>query len=278
MKKQRTILLTCMLTAVMNITAFAEWKQDENGYWYEKGGTYVANAWEQIDGNWYHFDPNGYMQTGWQYIDGSWYYLHENGAMAHDTWIGEYYLKSSGKMAVNEFTPDGYYVDADGKWKAGVKNPRQAYEDFVYSGEYLEYASGWDGSTRDYEILDINQDNIPELFIGSSTGWDYYTLIFTFDPNANRIVYVDNIYSFRPLRYSNRYKAIAFPGDFRPSDYLGVYSFQVLNGTHLESLFSVYWEYDGEKMNYGGGINGEITTEGEKDAYFDELQYIIFSL
>ena len=29
---------------------------------------------------------------------------------------GNYYLKSNGKMAVNERTPDGYRVDASGKW------------------------------------------------------------------------------------------------------------------------------------------------------------------
>jgi len=44
--------------------------------------------------------PDGDMNTGWVLDnDGKWYYLGENGA-----------------MMTNGVTPDGYRVDADGKW------------------------------------------------------------------------------------------------------------------------------------------------------------------
>lgn len=36
------------------------------------------------------------MLTEWQKIGGSWYYLNSNGVMAANTWIGEYYVNSSG--------------------------------------------------------------------------------------------------------------------------------------------------------------------------------------
>ena len=38
------------------------------------------------------------------------------GSYARNTWVGDYYLKSNGKMAVSERTPDGYQVDGLGKW------------------------------------------------------------------------------------------------------------------------------------------------------------------
>ena len=41
--------------------------------------------------------------------------------MAHDTWVGDYYLTSSGAMATNTWIGD-YYVGEDGKWvKDAVK-------------------------------------------------------------------------------------------------------------------------------------------------------------
>ena len=46
----------------------------------------------------------------------SYYYLTSEGSYARNTWVGDYYLKSNGKMAVNERTPDGYQVDESGKW------------------------------------------------------------------------------------------------------------------------------------------------------------------
>lgn len=87
-----------------------EWMYDkdkENGsWWYQhKDGSYTKNNWEKIDGEWYHFDKDGWMQTGWyQDKDGEWYYL-------SDGTIGK-----EGQMLSNATTPDGYYVDADGKW------------------------------------------------------------------------------------------------------------------------------------------------------------------
>ena len=84
-------------------------------YFINVNGNYVQNAWS---GN-YYLKSNGKMAKGeWIYDSNykSYYYLTAEGSYARNTWVGNYYLKSNGKMAVNERTPDGYRVDASGKW------------------------------------------------------------------------------------------------------------------------------------------------------------------
>ncbi|MBR1390103.1 MAG: SH3 domain-containing protein [Lachnospiraceae bacterium] len=55
-------------------------------------------GWIKVGGRWYYMGSaeDGAMKTGWQYIDGKWYYLYDSGAMAYSTWIGNYYVNSSG--------------------------------------------------------------------------------------------------------------------------------------------------------------------------------------
>jgi uncharacterized protein YkwD len=80
----RVAALALALCILFSFTAFAgEWKNDPNGWWYDNGdNTYMANGWFQDverDGAWYYFDSRGYI-------------------------------------IVNALTPDGYYVDANGRW------------------------------------------------------------------------------------------------------------------------------------------------------------------
>lgn len=57
------------------------------------------------------------MITGWLKLGQDWYYMDPGGAMVSNTWVGNYYLKENGKMAVSEWVDGGrYYVDASGKW------------------------------------------------------------------------------------------------------------------------------------------------------------------
>ena len=46
----------------------------------------------------------------------SYYYLTSEGSYARNKLVGDYYIKSDGKMAVNERTSDGDKVDGTGKW------------------------------------------------------------------------------------------------------------------------------------------------------------------
>lgn len=68
------------LMVVNPVTANAEWKSDNNGWWYTEGSSWV---------------------TGWKLIDGNWYYFYSDGYMAHDCWVGNYYVNSSGAWTNN---------------------------------------------------------------------------------------------------------------------------------------------------------------------------------
>ena len=103
--------LMCSVSAVA-VSAFlvipvmaaneAQWKRNDKGWWYEEAnGTYPTNAWKLIKDKWYYFDGIGYM--------------------VENRWIGNYYLGADGAMLVSTSTPDGYYVDATGKWVEGVR-------------------------------------------------------------------------------------------------------------------------------------------------------------
>ena len=110
-----------------------QWMQDEKGWWYKRpDGSYPKNSWgyEAYNGKsyWYYFLDSGYMATGWMDVNGSKYYLFPNS----DGWKGRmltgwqwidgncYYLdpqgQNEGALYRNTTTPDGYAVDAEGRW------------------------------------------------------------------------------------------------------------------------------------------------------------------
>ena len=73
----------------------------------------------------YHFDENGKPQTGWYQENQIWYFLNT----VHDGYYGRalsnqwawidgysYSFDADGKMYANCITPDGYEVNADGRW------------------------------------------------------------------------------------------------------------------------------------------------------------------
>lgn len=68
-----------------------------NTKYYTDSNGVLIKGWKSINGNWYHFSTNsGAIDTGWLQDGSSWYYLNEDGTMAHDTYIGNYYLGSNG--------------------------------------------------------------------------------------------------------------------------------------------------------------------------------------
>ena len=110
-----------------------QWIQDEKGWWYKRAdGSYPKNSWgyEAYNGKsyWYYFLDSGYMATGWVDVNGSKYYLFPNS----DGWKGRmltgwqwidgncYYLDSQGQnegaLYRNSTTPEGFTVDAEGRW------------------------------------------------------------------------------------------------------------------------------------------------------------------
>ena len=117
-------------------TAVTDWKNISGTWYYFDGSGVMSTNWEKVNGTWYYFNTDGAMRTSWQKVSGAWYYMDNSGAMQTDwkkisnawyyfnadgvmqanRWVGDYYLGSSGAMLVNTKTPDGYRVDATGKW------------------------------------------------------------------------------------------------------------------------------------------------------------------
>ena len=57
------------------------------------------------------------MSVGWTLLnDNRWYYFNQKGHLATDEWVDDKYVDYSEKMLTDTWTPDGYYVGADGKW------------------------------------------------------------------------------------------------------------------------------------------------------------------
>ena len=103
-----------------------------NGNWYyiNSEGHMVADCIQYCkeSGNYYVFDANGIMITGWYHYVvttggtvtyDDWYYADSNG-IAHDGWLsynGLWYYIDYGVMDRYCYTPDGYWVGADGVWR-----------------------------------------------------------------------------------------------------------------------------------------------------------------
>ena len=125
--------LTGQVLGVDRSLSGGQWVQDEKGWWYKRAdGSYPKNSWgyEAYNGKsyWYYFLDSGYMATGWVEVNGSKYYLFPNS----DGWKGRmltgwqwidgncYYLDSQGQnegaLYRNSTTPEGFTVDAEGRW------------------------------------------------------------------------------------------------------------------------------------------------------------------
>ena len=74
------------------------WKQIGTKWYYFNAGGVMLTGWQKLGSDWYYFNASGVMLTGWQKIGTKWYYFYYNGKMAHDTYIGRYYLDSNGVM------------------------------------------------------------------------------------------------------------------------------------------------------------------------------------
>lgn len=96
-------------------------------------GKMVANTWKFIDGRWFYFNANGSMATGWKNVGGTWYLLNTQhdgsyGAMltgwqrvdhatgAPTTANSWYYLNPVGGALATSTWVGNYYVDSTGYW------------------------------------------------------------------------------------------------------------------------------------------------------------------
>jgi len=74
-------LIVASVLALNPVGVSAEWKQDNEGWWYTEDG-FLTTGWRKIDGNWYYFYSNGYMAKN-TVIDG--YVLGNDGAWTSET-------------------------------------------------------------------------------------------------------------------------------------------------------------------------------------------------
>ena len=122
-----------ILMATTQVTpAFAgSWKKEQSGWSYINDNGAKAVGWTKTPSGWYYLDSTGLIKTGWlQDVDGKWYFLdtakgiQEGKMLTGWSWIDGYcyYLDiQSGTLLVNTTTPDGYKVNADGKWEKDGK-------------------------------------------------------------------------------------------------------------------------------------------------------------
>lgn len=114
-------------------TSSAGWSKTGENYWtYHNPDGSLVYGWAQYKGQWYYLDPNygGQMAyNGWLQIGGKWYCFAPSGFMYANTWIrfkngGKYYyyyLKSDGSMAHDEWVGE-FYVNSKGEW---IGDPQQ---------------------------------------------------------------------------------------------------------------------------------------------------------
>ena len=159
----------------MKTNAFVE------GYYLGADGRYVTNRWIHVDKKDYYMDANGkakknawqgayylgkdgamltkqftpdgfyvgadgaYYTNRWFKDQGKDYYVNGYGNIVKNAWVGSYYLGEDGAMLTNTFTPDGYYVGADGLWSPSK---------WIQSGSYWWYRHS-DGTytTNDFEVI-----------------------------------------------------------------------------------------------------------------------------
>ena len=65
-KMRLSVLLMVVMMLNMTITAFAEWRFEDDGWrYYKQDGTMVKDRERNIHHKWYSFDEDGFMRTGW---------------------------------------------------------------------------------------------------------------------------------------------------------------------------------------------------------------------
>ena len=139
----------------------------EGDYWFGSDGKMATDTW--VDNGRYYVDGTGrYVQNkkqvektpskpaivpsskknGWIQEGKTWYF-YKNNQPLRNTWQGSYYLKSDGKMAVNEWVYDSYYkswyyLKSDGNysrssWQGSYylkSNGKMAASEWIYDSSY----------------------------------------------------------------------------------------------------------------------------------------------
>ena len=109
-----------------------------DGYLVDIEGMLVSPGWSYQGGKWYYALSGGKVFRGdWKKIGGVWYAFHDNGVMYSHKWSGNYFLKSDGAMADNEWVFDRNY----NSWF--YIKPGGTYASREWKGDYYLKAGGY---------------------------------------------------------------------------------------------------------------------------------------
>ena len=109
-----------------------------DGYLVDIEGMLVSPGWNYQGGKWYYALSGGKVFRGdWKKIGGVWYAFHDNGVMYSHEWSGNYFLKSDGAMADNEWVFDRNY----NSWF--YIKPGGTYASRQWKGDYYLKAGGY---------------------------------------------------------------------------------------------------------------------------------------
>ena len=121
-----------------------------DGYLVDIEGMLVSPGWSYQGGKWYYALSGGKVFRGdWKKIGGVWYAFHDNGVMYSHEWSGNYFLKSDGAIADNEWVFDRnynswFYIKPGGtyasrQWKGNYYLKAGGYmaqSEFIYDPNY----------------------------------------------------------------------------------------------------------------------------------------------
>lgn len=94
---------------------------DGKAYFLGTTGAREHDKWKLIGNDWYYLNSYGAGAVKcWLQSGSKWYFMQADGSMARSKWIKWYnkwyYVGSDGAMYANRYTPDGYWVNAEGVW------------------------------------------------------------------------------------------------------------------------------------------------------------------
>ena len=121
-----------------------------DGYLVDAQGKIANPGWLNANGTWYYALEEGKVFRGdWKKIGGTWYAFHADGRMYAGEWSGNYFLKTDGAMADNEWVFDKNYnswfyikpggIYARNEWKGDYYLKGGGYmakSEFIYDPNY----------------------------------------------------------------------------------------------------------------------------------------------
>lgn len=145
-------------------------------------------------------------------------------------------------------------------------NLEDIYKQFIMDKEYEKDIQETFGTATYYAIEDINKDGVEELFVqDAGFGGFFNNLIYTYDSSKGEIIFVDYIYSYGMLEYSENDKEIVY-AEFKPFSDAGASGFYKLENNKL--VWSKTLGHNGP--DYKGFF---ISTEENKQQSIPEAEY-----